>query len=245
MGTILVSAIFTECDGVLLNANKSRWGDAEKLRYLNAAQRQIVLLKPSAYTVDAVYRLVAGTKQTIPDGTASFLTPAGATISECIQLIKVVRNMGTTGLVAGSAITPVGEDILNGIDPDWHLATAAAVVQNYIFDERAPLQFYVTPPQPTSSQGYIEAVCSAIPTDVETDEAETYEVEITLSDVFRDIITNYILFRCYAKDAAISPYNAARAAEYWNLFVLGLERKDLVKREYSPNVKLANNPSTE
>src|SRR5574340_1135358 len=118
MGTILASDIFTEVDSILLDTAKTRWLDVEKLRYLNAGQRQAVIYRPAVNTVSEVYRLVAGTKQTVPDGTASFQTPAGVTIKECIQLIRVVRNMGLTGLVAGSAITLVGMDVLDALDPD-------------------------------------------------------------------------------------------------------------------------------
>jgi hypothetical protein len=244
VGTILASTLFTEIDGVLLDAAKTRWTDAEKLRYLNAGQRQAVILKPDAYTLSEVYKLVAGTKQGVPDGTASFVTPAGATIKECIQLLRLVRNMGITGLVAGPAITPIGMDFLDAYNPDWHSGTVNAVVKNYIFNDDDPGHFYVTPPQPAASQGYVEAVFSAAPADVVAAPGPSYAVAITLSDVYRDILVNYILFRCYAKDAALSPFNAARATEYWNLFALGLERKDLVRKEYSPNQKRPN-PSTE
>ena len=72
MGTIYASAIFTEVDGILLDTDKVRWTDAEKLRYLNAGQRQAVILKPDAYTVSTVYKLGAGTKQSVPDGTSAF-----------------------------------------------------------------------------------------------------------------------------------------------------------------------------
>jgi hypothetical protein len=90
----------------------------------------------------------------------------------------------------------------------------------------------------------VEAVFSAVPDNVAALAGPSYAVAISISDVYKDTLVNFILFRCYAKDAAFSPFNAARATEYWNLFVLGLERKDLVRREYSPNQKRPN-PSTE
>ena len=62
MGTIYASTLFTEVDGVLLDTDKTRWTDAEKLRYLNAGQRQAVILKPDVYTVSMVYKLATGTK---------------------------------------------------------------------------------------------------------------------------------------------------------------------------------------
>ncbi len=245
MGTVYASEIFTEVDGVVLDDNKVRWPDDEKIRYLNAGQRQAVVFKPDVYVKNEVYKLVAGTKQSIPDGSASFLNPSGTTINEGIQLIRLVRNMGTTGLVAGAAITPVGMDILDAYNPDWHSDTASATVKNYVFNDDDPTRFYVTPPQPSSDQGYIEAIFSAVPADLEAITGPNpYDVVITLSDIYRDVLINYILHRCYAKDAALSPYNAQKATDYWNLFVLGLDRKDLVKKTYSPNVK-RENPSTE
>lgn len=364
MGTIYASAIFTECDGVLLDDSKVRWTDAEKLRYLNAGQRQIVIFKPDAYVVNDVYRLVQGTKQRVPDGTTSFLNPSGSTLKEAIQLVKLTRNItvlsnlvaswknnsydtlttsganitsaictlatdtaetaaivlttghsyrldcvlaltsgtaptltGTAGfpatvlaagantieftataasmvitatngavgiwsctfflydrttypsvsndhLFSGEVIAPIGADFLDSWNPGWHYDTEAAAVKNYVFDDADPTRYYVTPPN--TGAGYVEAIYAASPADLTalTGPPVSYDVAITLSDVYRDVLTNYVLFRCYAKDAALSPFNAQRAVEFWNLFVDGLGRKDLHKSTYSPNVKKPN-PSTE
>ncbi len=243
MGTILASELFTEADGVLLDTAKVRWTDAEKLRYLNAGQRQAVIYRPEVYTLNTTYRLVAGTKQRIPDGTATYQTPAGVTLSEGIQLLKVVRNMGLTGLVDGAAITPVGMDFMDAYNPDWHSAVGSAVVKHSIYNDEDPLHFYVTPPQPVAT-GYVDVIYSAVPAAVVAGAGPSYGVAITIADVYRDILLDYIVFRCYAKDAALSPFNAARATEFFNLFVLGLDRKDLVRKEYSPNMKKLS-PSTE
>ncbi len=244
MGTILASTIFTEADGVLLDTAKVRWPDAEKLLYLNAGQRQAVIYRPEVYTQNTTYNLATGTKQRIPDGTATYQTPAGVTLPDGIQLLKVVRNMGITGLVAGPAITPVGMDFMDAYNPDWHSAAGSAVVKHSIYNDEDPLHFYVTPPQPAADQGYVDVIYSAVPAEVVAGVGPSYAVAITIADVYRDILLNYVVFRCYAKDAALSPYNAARATEYFNLFVLGLDRKDLVRKEFSPNMKKLS-PSTE
>ena len=243
MGTILASAIFTEADGILLDEDKVRWPDSEKLVYLNAGQRQAVIFKPDVYVVNDSYKLTAGTKQGLPDGSASYTNPTGTTLRQGIQLLRLVRNMGMYGKSAGPAIAVIGQDLMDALDPDWHAADADAQVLNYMFNPEDPLHYYVTPPQPPTFQGYVEAIYSAIPADVEAS-GGVYDVAITIPDIWRDILLDYILHRCYAKDAAISPYNAARAGEYWNQFVLGLERKDLVMRTWNPNVR-RENPSTE
>lgn len=237
MGTILASAILSEVDTVLLDTAKTRWPDAEKLVYLNVGQRQIVFFKPDAYVVNDVYSLVAGTKQSIPDGTNSFQNAASATLKEGIALVKVVRNMGANGTTPGAIISPIGSDYLDNYNPDWHTDAQVAAAKNYILNNEDPKRFYVTPPN--NGTGYVETIYSALPADV-----ATVATVITLADVYRDSLMNYILFRCYDKDAAISPLNAQRAAIKWNLFVTSLGRMDLVVKTISPNMP-KQNPSTE
>lgn len=237
MGAVLASAIFSEADAVLLDTAKIRWPDAEKLVYLNAGQRQIVFFKPDAYVVNDVYSLVAGAKQSIPDGTSSFQNAASATLKEGVALVKIVRNMGADGLTPGAIISPIGSDFLDSYNPDWHTESQVAAAKNYILNNEDPKRFYVTPPN--NGTGYVEAIYSALPADVVT--AATV---ITLADVYRDSLLNYVLFRCYDKDAAFSPLNAQRAAGKWNLFVTSLGRMDLVVKMISPNMP-KQNPSTE
>jgi len=239
---VYASTIFTDAGKILLDETPTRWLDAEKLVYLNAGQRDIVILKPDAYAINDVYLLTAGTKQSLPDGTASFLNASGSTMKECIQFFKLVRNMGTDGLTSGAAIPPIGMDFMDSINPDWHSVAGAAAVQNFMFDERDTKHFYVYPAN--LGTGYVETSYSAVPDDVVAAAGPSYDVSITLSNIYRQALTDYILFRCYAKDAALSPYNAQRAVEFWNLFVAGLGRMDLIKNEVSPNVARPN-PSTE
>lgn len=230
MGTVLASEILAQVDTVLLDTAKTRWPDAEKLEYLNDGQRQLVLYKPDAFVINDVFVLVAGTKQSIPDGTGS--------LEEGIALVSVIRNMGLTpGTTPGAAIRPIGRDVLDTYNPDWHTETKVAAVKNYILDDYDPTRFYVSPPN--LGTGFVEAAYSALPGDV-----ATAATAITLSDIYRDALRNYILFRCYAKDAAFSPLNDRRAVEDFNLFVQGLGRMDLVRKVISPNMP-KRNPSTE
>jgi hypothetical protein len=237
MGETLASAILAQVDTVLLDTAKTRWPDAEKLEYLNDGQRQIVLYKPDAFVVNDVYLLDSGTLQGIPDGTNSYQNASTQTLDEGIALIKVVRNMGADGLTPGAVISKIGADFLDQYNPDWHSDSEVAAVKNYVFDEDDPTRFYVSPPN--DGTGYVEAVYSALPSDV-----GAVGSAITLSDFYRDALRNYILFRCYVKDAALSPLNANRAIQYFNLFVQGLGRMDLVRKIISPNTP-KRNPSTE
>jgi len=239
MGSVLASTIFTEVSGVLYDTSAVHWTDAEKLRFLNAGQRQLVLFKPDAYAINDEYKLAAGTIQSIPDGSAAFTNAAAATLVEGIQFIKLTRNMGIAGLVAGDAIPVVDMTMMDSAYPGWHAETATAAVQNYMFDERDPKHFYVYPAN--TGTGYVEAVYSGLPAAV-----ATTATAITLSDVYQHALTDYVLFRCYGKDAALSPYNAERAVFYWNQFVEGIGRMDMAKKMESPNLKQPNpSPSRE
>ena len=230
MGTILASAILSDCATILMDTTPTRWSDAEKLGYLNDGQKQAVIFKPDVWTVNDEYKLVAGTKQRMPDGSTSYVNAAAATLNEAIQLLEVVRNMGLTGTVAGPAIDRVDLKDMNAINPDWHEATASAEAQSYIYDERYPQHYYVYPPQPVAP-GYIEVIYSAVPTAV-----ATTGKAITISDIYELTLQNYILHRCYGKDAALSLYNAGRSVYHWNMFVQSLGRMDLVIKTHSPSI---------
>ena len=242
MGTVLASTIFTDAGRILLDPDSARWPSTERLVYLNAGQVEIVELKPDENAINDVYKMVAGTKQSIPDGTATFQNATAQTLARGLQLVKVVRNMGLTGLAAGSVISPVDMAMMDAMDPDWHTETAAATVKNYMFDERDPRRFYVTPPN--LGTGYIEVVFSAMPAPIAVGGGGSYAVAITIGDNNQQRLLDYLLYRCYSKDAALSPYNGERAVAHWNLFVQSLGRMDLVQKQYSPNVRhLSPSPS--
>lgn len=329
MGTVLASEIMADAAETLLDQNNTRWTDPVKFGYVNDGQRLAVLYKPDINVVIDSYQLVEGTKQTLPDGTNSFQNPSAATLQECVALLDIIRNMGTAGTTPGGAIDPVDLQYLNAFNTDWHAETAAAAVQSYAFDERYPKNFYVYPPQPAASQGYVEVSYSALVADlvqpssfdfvdgdvdvtansisetghglgtgsavvlsttgvlpaglsaattyyaIRVDEDNfklatsavnaragtaiditaaagggthtltssfLYGVAINISDRWQTALYYYVLNRCYDKDAALSPYNEARAVKNWNLFVTELGRIDLIKKAVSPN-RMQPNPS--
>lgn len=89
----------------------------------------------------------------------------------------------------------------------------------------------------SETPGFVEFAYSALP-----DELSAKTETINISDKYQTALYYYVVHRCYTKDAALSPYNASRAVEYWNLFVTELGRLDLVKKVESPN-KMNPKPS--
>jgi hypothetical protein len=204
MGTILASAIVDKAERILLDETNVRWTAQELLGYLNDGQRLVVLHKPDAHVKNEAVKLAAGTKQAIPAGG--------------IKLIRVVRNMGTVdGTTPGKAVRWADMAMLDVNRPDWHADSASAVVDHFLFDPLDHKNFYVTPPQPTSDQGYVELIYSAAPADVELGAA------IALDDVYKDPLFFATMWLAHSKET--SEANSSRASAYYELFIQSITGK--------------------
>jgi hypothetical protein len=184
---MLASDIITRASRTLFDNTQVRWTPTELLDYITDAERQIVLLRPDASPKNEAIRMLGGTRQELPAGG--------------IRLLRVVRNMGGAGTTPGRAIRPVSRDALDTENPLWHTATPALVVQHYFFDNVDPRRFYVYPSvtgtvgQPASC--YVEAIYSVNPA-VVTSTSQT----LTLGDHYLNPVLDWVLFRCYSKDAS-------------------------------------------
>lgn len=229
--TVAVADIYGEAaESFLHDTGYDRWDEDEHLDNINGGQRMTVFLKPDANTVNDVYQLSEGTKQSLPDGSASFQNPDSETLAAGIQLLDVIRNMGTDGATPGDGIVIVDRAIMDLSNPGWHSDTASATVQNYVFSEKDPKHFYVYPPQPSSGQGWAEIAFSALVADIASTSGN-----ISLGDEYREALLYYDLFRCYLKDSGESRFAAERATYFWNMFVTTLGRRDLIQKDVSPN----------
>ena len=187
-GTITGANLLLRIEDTLQDTTNVRWSEAELLRYINDAQREIVNLRPDASADHANVQLATGTEQAIPD--------VG------LRLIKVVRNMSAAG---GSAtgkrvIRIVDREILDSQEPDWHDPTVTGdaahttVVKHYVFDEDDPRKYYVYPG--VSGNAYVEIVFSRTPTDLANTSATLY-----VDDIYANAIIDFVLYRAYMKDA--------------------------------------------
>lgn len=184
MGTVTAQTIIDKASVQLIDLTNIRWTRSELLAWLNDGMRQIVLIQPSASSTTVSKKLDAGTRQTLPTG--GWL------------LLQMYRNMGTSGTTPGRAIRIVSRELLDNFNPNWHTATAAAEVRNYIYDTQDQTAFYVYPPS-TGTQ-YVELNYSAQPTNL-TSESEV----IPLFDIYQSSLVDYILYRACSKDAEYAP----------------------------------------
>ena len=221
-GTITVANLISRIQDILQDTTSIRWPEAELLRYINDAQREVCNLRPESTATTANMALVVGTKQSLPSGG--------------LRLIKVTRNMSSAaGSATGKrAVRLVDADILNTQEPNWHDPTVsgdaahATTVKHYIFDEDDPRSFYVYPGASTTST-FLEIVYSGAPTDLANTSAT-----ISVDDIFANAIIDYVLFRCYLKDAEYAG-NQQRAGTHFQLFSSSLGAGGQAQFNVSPN----------
>ncbi len=221
-GTLTGANLISRIQDTLQDTTGVRWVEAELLRYINDAQREIVNFKPDATATTANIALVVGTKQSLPTGG--------------LRLIKITRNMSDAsgGATGKRAIRIVDRDILDSQEPNWHDPTVSGdaahttTVKHYVFDEDDPRSFYVYPGA-SSTSTFVEIVYSASPTDL----ANTSAV-IAVDDTYGNAIVDFVLYKCYMKDAEFAG-NAQRANQHYSLFASSLGQGAMAQELLSPN----------
>ena len=203
MPTILASATIGKAKILVQDTSTVRWQDAEWLGWLNDGQREIAIIRPSAYTKIASIPLVAGTRQTLP--------------ADGVAFVEFMRNMGVGGATPGRAARKVTRRLMDAQTPNWHSQTQSAVVQQYVYEPMSPKTFYVDPPSNGTTQA--EVLYEASPPDV-----ATLSSVIALDDVYANALLDYLLYRAYSKDSEFIG-NAERAVLYRKAFETSLGLK--------------------
>ena len=183
-----------------------RWPVAELVRYLNDGQREVVLYRPDSMVTNATVALVAGAKQAVPTNGS--------------KLIDVIRNTGGTK----RSVRMTVRNILDTQSPNWYNLTGVTEVLHYMYDARDPKVFYVYPPA-ASTGASVEIVYSAYPTDItEPADGALYTAvtgNISLPDIYGNVLADYILYRAYTKDSEYAG-NAQRAQAHYGAFQAAL-----------------------
>ncbi len=227
------SEIMDRAQRLIQDATNVRWPLVELLIWLNDAQREIVLQKPSALSVSRVLTLQAGTWQKLPD--------------DALTLLKIIRNIAavdddTGARTGGRAIRIVSRDVLDSQQADWHTSDSthfSPIVKHYIYDEEDTTSFYVFPGN--NGSGKVEALLSISPTRIaidggdEAEAIESYELPIGLPDIYSNAILDYICYRCYSKDAQYTA-NMQRAVAHYQQFANSIGIKANAEALNSPNM---------
>lgn len=183
---MLASDIISSVRVVLNDGAGVYWTDSEMLGWVNDAQLVVAVVRPDSVSDTADVTLVAGSKQSLP--------------TDGIRLLDIVRNTG------GRAVRLIERETLDLFDPSWHTGTASSTVKHYVYDNRVPMTFYVYPPATAGSS--VEMTYSKMPTP-----ATSASSALTIPEIYKDIMVNYVLFRAYSKDAEHAA-NAGLASTY-------------------------------
>lgn len=204
--TIAAQSIIRRVVETMQDNTSVRWPVAELVRYLNDGQREVVLYRPDSMVTNATIALASGAKQALP--------------SNGSKLIDVIRN--TSGTKRSVRMTV--RNILDTQSPNWYNLTGVTEILHYMYDPRDPKVFYVYPPAAASGAS-VEVVYSAYPTDItEPADGALYSAvagNISLPDIYGNVLADYILYRAYTKDSEYAG-NAQRAQAHYAAFQAAL-----------------------
>ena len=213
MATTKVVDILDRASIILQDTSNVRFPNAELLKFFNDSQREVVLHRPDAKTVNTTVSCSVGSKQSLP--------------STGLRLIDVVRND------AGRAITQIDRKILDETLPNWHNTAADATkkVEHFIYDPADPKNFYVYPNATASMD--IEIIYSTAPSDIVVSNFGTDTQTISLDDIYANALLDYMLFRAYQKDSEYAG-NAERSMMHYQSFANALGIKSRADSAIDP-----------
>ena len=231
-----------------------RYPENELVNWLTDAQLAITKYLPAACSRIDVLRLKPGSRQSIEVIPVTDSKPGdGSTPSAPIygiEVLDVIRNMGTDGVTPGPAISDaVDRRMLDTQDRNWHSRTGNRV-SDVVQDPRTRTYFYVHPSVPN---GWVEVAYTARPAVIPntgTRDAPLYAYSgnnaaaISLGDEWVDDLVNYICARAKMKQAEVNG-DASGAAMFANLFLGSLNAAVTALTGNNPNLKrlpLAPNP---
>lgn len=215
---ITVQTLVNDVRNTLLDEGATRrWSDDDLVLFFNNAVLQLCLVRPDATAKTVPVQLSAGTKQALP--------------ADGLRLIDLPRNMGADGLTPGAAILKAERAQLDMYNRNWHTDAAAAVVKNYLYDDKNPKVFYVTPP--VTGTVYAEMVYVAAPARAVT--ASIGATNIPVDDVYYGALKDWMLREAYQVELSI--VSEQRARTYERSFYQSLGLKYQTDRAVSPNTQ--------
>lgn len=250
-GTVLVKDVMRTITGLLQQPDGEqfvRWTEAELVRFMDHAQLAIAKYLPSSFSrIDAI-KLKAGTRQSIETIAALDCKPGDGSTPDApilgMQLLDVVRNMGSDGLTTGAAIRHLtdGRGELDALNPLWHTVTGS-VIEHFVHDPRAPLDFYVSPA--VTGDVWAEIIYSAQPPKIPNTGAPGSEIykfdssnttKLSVSDDHEEDVVNYCCARALMKNAQFAG-NGPSASAYAALFMGSLNAKVAAITGNNPNLQ--------
>jgi hypothetical protein len=204
---ISAESIIHRAVDILQDTTSVRWPVEELVRYLNDAQREIILYRPDATIKFVSHSCVAGAKQSLP--------------ADGAKLIDVIRNSAAGS--NNSSVRLVPREILDTQIPNWYALTGNISALHYTYDPRDPQTFFVYPPATTGTE--VDITYSAYPTPVAEPAAGAQYSDVVgnidVPDIYSNVVLDYVLYRAYSKDSEYAG-NAQRAQAHYATFATAL-----------------------
>lgn len=196
------SVILAAVRRLLTDSAAQRWTDADLLRWLSAAQRQVAVVRPDASAKRATVSLADGIEQQLPaDGT---------------KFLSALHNVNADDTL-GRGVTLTTRDELNTSRPGWTGDVPADRVRQYTFDPDTPLMFEVWPPAIAGTKLRI-AYAFAPP------ELTATTSDLGVPDTYEGPLTDFVCARCYMEDSD-NASNKGRAADHMAVAMQALTGK--------------------
>lgn len=198
----------------LIDPDEVRWTETEKLEYLTDALRALQSVKPDLFEQSLDLELGEGVHQDVPE-TAD-------------ALLDVYYNLYEDG-APGKSIRRMSEAAMRRFLPSWEADAPTGEVEQFSVDLRYPGHFMVWPPALAGMKVRGRVIARPEPLTATTD-------EIPVSDIYVPALTDYVLYRCFAKDSE-SPAAGERANWHLQLFNQAIGATTQGHRVYGPRVR--------
>lgn len=215
-----IQSIIDRVTDVTRDPDHVRWTIPELSRWINDAQDQIASLHPRSASQYTTLTLTAGARQDLRT-----IDPT----KRWIRLFELTCNF-SGGTPTGRSIRQVSRPALDFSTRNWRgKAPTALEVKEFAMDEREPYTFDVNPPVQAGVK--VLALAAIKPAAVAQVDGNGVladpNQEFGLADGYDIPAVDYVLFRCFNKDAN-DPAYAARAAQHLQAFNLsvGVEVRD-------------------
>lgn len=211
MSTYTIGSVIDTCRKRILDEARIDFDDPEILNLFNLTGRKMVTINPRVHTRVRALKLQPGNKQVL-----SATPPVG------LEIIDVIRNMGTDGLTAGRAVRQTGREFITRYVPTFSTdsVNADASIWDWWPLPEYPEQFYVHPQ--SDGTGYVELEQAEVPADIVYDAPGAWRsLSIPTSDYYLDGYINGILYQAYDDDTDI-PGNTPRSQLYYRRFLIAL-----------------------
>lgn len=199
---------------ILQDPGYVRWTKEEMLVWLSEGQVAIARV-PGTYTKFAVVELKEGARQALP--------------SDAWGLLTITHNVDEDGSPL-KAVRLVTRSLLDCYEPNWHGAPERQIVENFVYDDRSPREFYVYPPN--DGYGRVEISYMAIPKELTAETDET-----VLDETFDPALLSYVLYRANSKDSDYAP-GLTQASSYFQSYTQELTNAMQARGASTPNAAL-------